>query len=78
MARPFHGPQVKGAETMAEAEISGLAKPVIAIKCPICGSWKDLTDDEVEYMRIYICDSCKEAILWAKKQNEKLKEKSDG
>ena len=64
---------MKGAETMAE---SGFAKSGIAIKCTICGSWKDLTDDE--YMRIYICDSCKEAILWAKKQNEKLKEKSNG
>ena len=45
----------------------------IGITCLICGSFKELTKEEAEYNRhfgtisaIYICDSCKNAIEWAK------------
>ena len=58
---------------MPEIDKSSYAQ--IGIQCILCGSWRELTKEEVEYNRyfgttgsIYICDECKNAIAWAKEQ----------
>lgn len=52
---------------MHEIDNSSYAR--IEIQCFLCGSCRELTREEAEYTgTIYICDRCKSAIEWAKRQ----------
>lgn len=64
---------------MPEIDKSSYAR--IGIECLLCGSLRELTEQEAAYNRyfgtiasIYICDRCKSAIEWAKERMEVAKE----
>lgn len=46
----------------------------VGILCLICGEIIPLTESEVEYVKVKVCDKCKQAVLWTRKEMEKKKD----